>query len=168
MLLRTTPSTTDLYIRAGLLGFVAGLRSQYPLLLLAVAAQRGDFARRAATPLSIFRSRLALPGFGAAALGELVGDKLPITPSRLKPPQLAVRLLMGGLAGAAIAEEAGASPLAGAAFGAVASGAGSFAGNRFRAAFARLAHLPDLAGALIEDAAALGLGWLVVGRSTSR
>lgn len=159
MHIRNTSSTTNVYTRAGLLGFVAGLRSQYPLLVLALAARHGDFAHDAERSLINFRSRAALPVFGALALGELVGDKLPMTPSRLKPAQLTVRLIMGGLAGAAITREADESVLVGSVIGAVAAGVGSLAGNRFRALFARATHLPDIAGALIEDAGALGLGW---------
>jgi uncharacterized membrane protein len=162
MHIQNTSTTADVYTRAGLLGFVAGLRSQYPLLLLAVAAHQGDFAHDAEPPLSVFRSRGALPGFGALAFGELIGDKLPMTPSRLKPAQLTVRLVMGALAGAAVTHEANESVLVGSAIGAAASGVGSLAGNRFRALFARLTHLPDIAGALVEDASALGLGWLTV------
>jgi hypothetical protein len=47
MPVRTTPTTTDVLTRAGLLGFVAGLRSQLPLFLLSMAARRGDFAQGA-------------------------------------------------------------------------------------------------------------------------
>jgi uncharacterized membrane protein len=162
MHIRNAQSTADVYTQAGILGFVAGLRSQYPLFVLAIAGRRSDFADHAGPPLGVFRSRGAIPGFGALALGEFVGDKLPMTPSRLRPLQLAVRLVMGALAGAAISREADASIAAGCVVGALASGAGSVVGNRFRAYFCRLTHLPDIVGALVEDAGALGLGWLAL------
>ena len=164
---RNDPSTADVYMRVALLGFVAGLRSQMPLFLLALAARRGDFARGAGRPLSFLRSRAALPALGSLVLGELVGDKLPATPSRLHPEPLVVRLLVGALAGAAITHEAGASPAAGGAVGAVTAGAGSVAGNRFRVFLPRLARLPHAAAAIAEDVAALGLGWFAVSRRRS-
>ena len=161
---RTAPSTAAVYTRAALLAFVAGLRSQMPFFLLAVAARRGDFAHGAGRPLSFLRSRATLPALGSLALVELVGDKLPATPSRLDPQPLVVRLLVGALAGAAITHEAGASAPVGGAVGAVAAGAGSVVGNRFRVFLPRLARLPGAVAAIVEDAAALALGWFAVSR----
>ena len=163
---RNAPSTAAVYTRVAVLGFVAGLRSQMPLLLLAVAARRGAFARNAGRPLSFLRSRGALLASGALALGELVGDKLPTIPSRLNPGPLVVRLAMGALAGTAITHEAGARVPVGGAIGAVAAGAGSVAGNRFRLFLPRLVRLPH-AAAIVEDAVALGLGSLAVSRRRS-
>lgn len=79
--------------RAGLLGLTTGARSF-----------SGIAAQVATTPSLAQRQperALGHPGakglFGLLALGELVGDKLPTTPSRLVPPVLAWRL---GLAAA--------------------------------------------------------------------
>ena len=76
--------------RAALLGLATGSRS-----LSGVAAQV------AATPsLADRQPERTLGGLGAKALvallsaGELVGDKLPATPSRLAPPALASRLAL--------------------------------------------------------------------------
>jgi len=159
---RKAPSTAAVYMRVVLLGFVAGLRSQMPLFLLAVAARRGDFGHDMPRPLSFLRRRGALPALGGLTLIELVGDKLPATPSRLNPAPLVVRLLVGALSGAAIAHEAGVSAPVGGAVGAVAAGAGSVAGNRFRVFLPRLARLPHAAAAIAEDVGALGLGWFAV------
>ncbi len=152
---RNAPSTAAVYTRVALLGFVAGLRSQVPLFLLAVAARRGAFGRGAGRPLSYLRSRAALPPLGALALVELFGDKLPAVPSRLNPGPLVVRFVVGALAGAS-------APLGGV-VGAAMAGAGSVAGNRFRVYVPRLVRLPH-AAAIVEDAVALGLGWFAASR----
>ena len=167
MHLRNAPPMADTYTRAGILGFVAGLRSQLPLFLQAVAAHRSDFARDAGRPLSFLRLRRTLVVLSGLAGGELVGDKLPTVPSRLKPGPLAGRLLIGALVGALVTREASASVAVGSAVGAFAAGAGAVAGNRFRVFLPRLTGLPDIVGAVVEDAAALGLGWFAAGRRQS-
>ncbi|MBA2598140.1 MAG: DUF4126 family protein, partial [Chloroflexia bacterium] len=100
-------SSNAVSIRAAGLGVVAGLRSQLPLALLALAAGRGYFNVGAHAPLRLLGEPVARRVLGLAAIGEFVGDKLPMTPSRLSPGSFAGRLLFGGLAGAAVAAEAG-------------------------------------------------------------
>lgn len=159
MHIRNALPVADAYTRAGLLGFVAGLRSQLPLFLLTVAARRGNFTRDAERPPSFLRSRRTLAVLGALAASGLVAETLPTMPSRLKPLPLVVRLFMGALIGAVVTREANASPVVGSAVGAVTSGAGSVVGYRFRVLVPILIGVPDIVGALVEDAAALGLGW---------
>jgi uncharacterized membrane protein len=114
-------------VAALLLGFTAGLRTFTPLAALHLRAGMGPRV-------------LVL-----AAAGELVVDKLPMTPSRLDPPALAGRLASGAFAGRVVAGNAGA--LAGGA----AAVAGSLAGARVRE------MRPGLATALAEDAVAAAL-----------
>lgn len=144
--------------RAALLGFVAGLRSQLPLALLAIAARRGTFAATAERPLALLRSPGVLAFAGLAAGGELVADKLPTTPSRLAPGPLVGRLVFGGLAGAAACAEAGKPAFLGAGLGALAAGTGAAAGAYARAALVKATGAPDAVWAVSEDLLALGLG----------
>jgi uncharacterized membrane protein len=146
------------YARAGALGVVGGMRSQLPFALLALAANRGNFAAGADRPLSLLLSRGAAVGCGLAAVGELIGDKLPMTPSRLAPGPLAGRLVFGGLAGAAISYEAGRSALLGAALGAAGAGLGAAAGYAGRASLGRSTNVPDPLWGGVEDILAIGLG----------
>lgn len=140
------------------LGFVAGLRSQLPFALLAAAANQGRFAAGAAGPLALLRSRNTVIGLGLSAAGEMVGDKLPMTPSRLDPLPLAGRIGIGGAAGAAVAREAGRAVGLGAGLGAAAAALGAFGGYRLRAAAAEATGLPDPLVAVVEDALAIGIG----------
>ena len=116
------------YATATALGAVAGMRTQLPLALLAFAARKGTFAAKAGPPLALLRTPAALPLLAASALGEMVVDKLPFTPSRLAPGPLLGRLVFGGIAGAAVAREGGQPVLAGAAVGAAGAGLGAFVG----------------------------------------
>lgn len=149
-------------LTSGALGFVAGLRSQLPLALLATAANGGHFARTADGPLSLLRSRGVLATLALAANGELIGDKLPITPSRIDTPSIYGRLIMGGIAGAVVAREAGQSTAVGALTGILGATAGSYAGYHARHTLVRLTGFPDFVWAVSEDALALGLGLCLI------
>lgn len=130
---------------AALLGAASGLRAATPWGVLALRGGAGGGIRRVAPLL--------------AAGGELLGDKLPATPSRTSPPPLIARFASGAGAGALVGRTA-----AGAALGAVAAGAAAFAGERARAAIGRRGGLPDPAVALVEDALAIGLALLATRR----
>lgn len=144
--------------RAAALGVVAGMRSQMPLFLLALAANRGSFAEESPRPLSLLRSRVALACFGLAAAGEMIGDKLPVIPGRLQPGPLAGRLAVGGLAGAMIFREAERPALLGALVGAAGAGLGAAGGHYGRAVLGSATGAPDVVWGIAEDALALGLG----------
>lgn len=97
-------------------------------------------------------------GLVGLALLELVGDKLPFTPLRTKPLPLAGRTLSGGLAGFTLARRRKVNPLTATLLGAAAALASSYAFSRLRLAAVDKLHVPKLAAALMEDAAALSLG----------
>lgn len=150
------------YGREALIGFVAGLRSQLPFAMLAFAANRGDFAQHATGPLRYLRSRWALAGCGAAAVGEMIADKLPFTPSRIDPGPLAGRIAFGALAGAALARGARSPLLPGVVLGASGAAAGSFAGYCARRALDHATGWPDPIWGGVEDAVAVSLGLTAV------
>jgi uncharacterized membrane protein len=76
------------------------------------------------TPLAWLGAAVTPWIFTAAAIGELVNDKLPKTGSRKAPPAFIARILMGSLCGAAIGAAGGAL-----APGLVAGAAGAVAGT---------------------------------------
>jgi uncharacterized membrane protein len=149
--------------RALLLGFVAGLRSQVPLAVLAIESRRGAFdpgggrlARRLGTTEGVVG---VMVGFA----GELVADKLPVTPSRLTPGPFLQRLATGATVGAAVHYDVGWSRPVGALLGAAGAGAGAAAGARARAFFADRTGLPDPLLGAAEDLVAIGLAVAVAG-----
>jgi len=109
-------------------------------------------------PFSLLRSRGTLVVTGLAAAGELVGDKLPMVPSRLQTGPFIGRLVIGGLTGAAIGAAARLNPIVCGVLGGGAAAAGSYAGASYRKA-AGATGVPDVVWALLEDATALGLGY---------
>ncbi len=153
----STEITTTGYVRAGILGVVAGLRSHLPIALLAVAANHGAFAAGAPAPLGLLRSRGALVALVPAAV-ELAVDKLPATPPRTNPASLAFRVAIGAIVGGAVGHEARTPVIACALLGAASAAAGSFAGASYRRIARDVTGYPAVVFAVAEDAIAIGLG----------
>jgi len=149
-------------VQAACLGAVAGMRSMGAPALVATHLTRAGHLQ----PAAFTQSALKWLGTPRAALifqclgaGEIVGDKLPKTPSRVNPGPLFGRALFGGLCGAALCLDADESPALGAALGAVSAVASAFAFYHLRHSLTYDIGLPDLPVALAEDALAYGGGW---------
>ncbi|KPF66925.1 hypothetical protein IP88_12495 [alpha proteobacterium AAP81b] len=141
-----------------LIGIIAGLRTMMAPTAIAWAAATGGLDL-AGSWLAFLGARYTPWIFTALALGELVTDKLPVTPSRKTPPQFIARLISGGLGGAAIGIGVG-SLWFGLALGVVGAVIGTFGGAAARGWLAaRLGS--DRPAALIEDAVAIGGAMLV-------
>lgn len=142
-----------IYALALLIGVIAGLRAMMAPAAISWAAAHGL--------LNLEGSWLAFMGwrftpwiFTLLALGELVTDQLPSTPSRKVPQQFGARIILGGLSGAAIGASAGAL-VAGLILGVIGAVIGTYGGAALRARLA-VAFGKDLPAALIEDAIAIG------------
>lgn len=83
------------------IGLAAGLRSFTPLAAVSWVAWLG-WLPLDHTWLAFFGHPWVAPALTALALAELVGDKLPQTPSRKKPAVFAARIVSGALCGAAL------------------------------------------------------------------
>ena len=123
-------------------------------------AARVGWLNLAPTSLAFFGYAFTPWIFTALALGELVTDQLPTTPSRTVPIQFAARILMGGLSGAAIGGGGGALT-AGLIAGMVGAVIGTLGGRAGRGRLAA-AFRTDRPAALIEDAVAIGGAFLIV------
>jgi uncharacterized membrane protein len=143
------------------IGVASGLRTFTPIALLSWVAIWGW------VPLA--GSRLAFLGtFPGAlivsflALGELVGDKLPITPSRLAAGPLGARVVTASLAAAALSIGAGEPWILGIICGALGSLGGAYAGFHARHALVRRFRIRDWIIAVAEDLVTIGLVLLVL------
>lgn len=157
------------YLRAAGLGAVTGMRSMLPLALLSAALSPdspvGGYAPSRSDGLAarLLSSKIALVTNGLAAVGELVGDKLPMAPGRLEPPVFAERLVVGALVGGVVSQLGGRSVLVGAAIGSVTSGAAAALGYYGRTTLSRITPLPQQAWGVLEDGLALALGATALG-----
>ena len=93
------------------------------------------------------------------AVSELIADKLPFTPSRLKPGPFAARIVSGAVCGATIYGVVKRPLKEGAVLGGIGAIAGAVAGYHMRRKLS--GDMPDLGVALLEDALAIGGGILV-------
>jgi|NGEPerStandDraft_6_1074524.scaffolds.fasta_scaffold05491_2 uncharacterized membrane protein len=142
-----------------LIGVAAGLRAVTAPTAVSWAAYLG-WLPLGGTPLA-FLGHVAAPWvLTVLAIGELVGDQLPNTPSRKVPVQFGTRILTGALCGAAIAAPSG-QLLFGLGAGVAGAVLGTLGGAAARARLAQ-AFGRDLPAALIEDAVAIGGALLVV------
>jgi uncharacterized membrane protein len=148
---------------AFLIGVVAGLRSLTAPAVVAWAAHR-NWIDLHSSPLSFMGSTAAVVVFTLGAVGELIADKLPSTPSRLKPTGFIARIVLGGLSGAAVAASTSQSMALGAVLGASGGIAGAFVGYELRTRLVRALGAPDFLIAGLEDAVAIGGGLLIVSR----
>jgi uncharacterized membrane protein len=152
----------SIYVFAFLIGVIAGLRSLTAPAVVSWAARFGW--------LHVENSWLAFLGFAATpyilsvlAIGELIADKLPNTPSRKAPPGFIARIVTGGISGAAIG--AGSDSWAfGLVLGIIGAIAGTLGGYELRAQLVKATGGKDLPIALLEDVIAIGGAFLIVSR----
>jgi len=148
-----------IYLLALLIGIVAGLRTMTAPAAVSWAAYLGWLPLQN-TPLA-FLGYVAVPYvFTLLAIGELIADQLPKTPSRKVPVQFGARIVSGALCGAAIGAAAG-TLAGGLVAGVIGAVIGTLGGAEARARLAR-AFGRDMPAALIEDAVAIVGAYLIV------
>ena len=131
--------------RSFLIGVVAGLRTMTAPCAVSWAISEGRLAgkqRPGRTPL-----------LAALAVGEYVGDTLPMTGSRTRAAQFGARLVSGGWCGMAV-QGGSDTAIAGLLAGLCGAAVGTFGGAAVRKSLAG-ALGRDLPAALIEDAFAI-------------
>lgn len=150
----------SIYVSAFLIGVIAGLRALTPLAVVSWAARLGRLPL-AGTSLALLSAAAAPWIVSLLALGEIVNDKLPKTPSRKAPAGFGARLVTGALCGASIGV-AGGSLAGGLIAGVVGAVVGTFGGYEFRKRLVAATGGKDLPIALLEDAIAVGGAILIV------
>jgi uncharacterized membrane protein len=152
-------SLTTAFVLSVLIGVVSGLRTMMGLAAVSWAARLG-WLNVAPTVLAFLGYAFTPWVLTVSAVGELVVDQLPTTPSRTVPIQFGARILTGGLSGAAIGAASGALVL-GMVAGILGAVIGTLGGHAFRVWLAT-ALGSDRPAALIEDAVAIGGALLAV------
>jgi uncharacterized membrane protein len=150
-------------VLAFLIGVLAGLRSLSAPAIVALAVREG-WMNLHNTALSFMGSTAAVAIFALLALGELVADKLPSTPSRTAALGLGARIVTGGLCGACVALAGSQALILGAVIGIAGGLAGTYGGYQARTALVRALKVPDFVIAVIEDVIAIGGSLLIVSR----
>ena len=89
-----------MYVLAFLIGVIAGLRALTAPAAVSWAARLG-WLHLENTPLAFLGFAATPYIFSLLAIGELINDKLPKTPSRKAPASFIARVVSGALCGAA-------------------------------------------------------------------
>jgi uncharacterized membrane protein len=153
------------YVAAALMGTLAGMRSMAPAAVVGQLNRRGALtgvtgALRAVSGPGVMKVTNIL------ALGELLADKLPITPNRTAVGPLLGRVFTGGLTGASVCSAKKRSALGGALIGAMAAVGTAYGAYALRKGAATKSRLPDAVIAIGEDVLVGSLGILLVSRLT--
>ena len=147
------------------IGVAAGLRSQTPAAMLALAARDGHLPKRHGPVWHWLDSEAGQRAALLGMIGETVADKLPFVPARIQNGGQFFRMGAGAGAGALLTSGLGGRS-GGIIFGAVAGAAGAavgtYAGYYGRREVCRTFGWPDLPVAAIEDVTALALARVAV------
>jgi uncharacterized membrane protein len=151
--------TMTAFVLPLLIGIITGLRTMTAPAAVSWAAYLG-WLNLADTPLAFMGYAWTPWIFTVFAVGELVTDQLPTTPSRTVPVQFGARIVVGALCGAAIGAGSGAL-VTGLVAGIIGAVIGTLGGRALRGWLAG-AFGQDRPAALIEDAIAIGGAYLIV------
>ncbi|MEV1287443.1 hypothetical protein [Micromonospora sp. NPDC049679] len=138
-------------LRAAVLGAATGGRSMTGLSAVALTTPPGTRPTWVARLGGPWGRRVT----AMAAAGEMLADKTPRVPSRLAPPVLAERIIMGVVSAAALARRDGVRPALPVVFAVAAVVGASLAGVRWRTYAQRRGW--GMAGAVAEDVLTVGL-----------
>ncbi len=144
------------------LGFATGLRTMTPMAVLCWFAYFGHLPIHQSWAFWVAKLVTALV-FTVLAAGELIGDKLPMTPSRITVGPLLARAAFGGLVGAIAATGLRGSAIEGVLLGVIGALAGSFIGYQLRKLMRSHLGCSDWPLAVAEDVVAIGLSVVAMG-----
>jgi uncharacterized membrane protein len=145
-----------------LLGAVTGMRSMMSMAVLCWFVYKGHLVLDGSWDTWATKLPTAII-FTFLAVGELIADKLPKTPNRTSPGPLAVRVLMGGLVGALVADGLNGSGIEGVFLSVVGALIGAFGGFLIRRELVERGGGSDWPVAVVEDAIAFGCAVLAMG-----
>lgn len=150
------------YAKAAAIGVVAGMRSMSAPALVSDRLAHDGSQDQSDNLLMILASPRASRLLRILAIGEMVADKLPMVPSRVSAGPLTVRVLSGGISGAAVCGAARKRTGVGAVLGGLAAVAGAYGLYHLRRKVGRETGVPDPVLGVVEDAIVVGGGRLLL------
>jgi uncharacterized membrane protein len=140
------------------LGTLAGMRSTSAPVIASHILSHHQSKNLEHSPLRFMQSKSVATTLKVLALGEIVGDKLPSAPNRIKPAAVGFRVLSGALAGASIYKATGGKVLTGALLGGAVALASTYGSFFLRKSTVKTSHIVDPIIGAIEDALVIGSG----------
>jgi uncharacterized membrane protein len=140
------------------LGALAGMRSASAPAIASHILSHHQSRQLDHSPLKFMQSKNVALVLKVLAVGEVIGDKLPSTPNRIKPSSIGFRMLSGALAGASVYKAVGGKAAMGALIGSVSALASTFGSFYLRKGAVKASHVMDPLVGAIEDALIIGSG----------
>jgi uncharacterized membrane protein len=140
------------------LGALAGMRSASAPAITSHILNSHRSRILSKSPLSFMQSKNVSNVLKVIAAGEVIADKLPFAPDRIKPFSLFARCLAGSLAGASIYKAYNGSLITGALLGSVGAITSAFGSFYLRKSIVKHANLIDPVIGAIEDTLVFGAG----------
>jgi len=144
------------------LGVLAGMRtSTAPAIANRILSQH--YSRQLAhSSLAFMQSDKVATALKIFVIAELIGDKIPSAPDRIKPVGMVARCLSGALAGASIYKASGNKALSGALIGSATALASTFGSFLLRKSIVKRTRIFDPIIGVLEDALVIGAGVAMV------
>ena len=140
------------------LGILAGMRTASAPVITNHILSKQNSGYLAKSSLNFMQSDRVAIVLKVFAAGELIGDKLPSTPNRIKPIGVIFRCISGSLVGASIYKASGNNALTGAFVGSIAAFGSTFGSYFLRKSIVNKFDLFDPLIGAIEDALVIGAG----------
>jgi uncharacterized membrane protein len=133
------------------LGILAGMRTFAAPVVVSHILSNHPAKALSGSPLKFMQSIKVATGLKIAAIGELVGDKLPFTPNRTEAGGVIGRCLSGALAGATIYKANSKNMAIGVLIGSAAAFASTFGCYFLRKTIVKNTHIDDPWIGALED-----------------
>jgi uncharacterized membrane protein len=140
------------------LGALAGMRSASAPVIASHILSHHQSKKLDESPLRFMQSKNVALALKVLAIGEIIGDKLPSTPNRIKRTSVGFRMLSGALAGASVYKSTGGKAAMGAVVGAAAAFASTYGSYFLRRDAVKASNIMDPFVGAIEDALVIGSG----------
>ena len=133
------------------LGAIGGVRSMAAPAILSRSVVEERVGGLEGTPFSILGSPRLSTVLRTLEIGEMIGDKTPIIPSRTSPLPLLGRAVIGAVVGAALFASDGRRAATGGLLGAVSATTAAYAAQSLRIQITQRLGVPNVAAGLLED-----------------
>ena len=143
--------TSSLFWRTAGLAALAGARTMAAPALVSHSLKKRPSRLLGRTRFSAMQSPRTARLFAALVAGEMIGDKLPSAPARIRSKALVGRGLSGALVGATLFARQRNSPWRGATVGVLSAMVGAYATYHLRKQLAENTLLPDPVWGGLED-----------------
>jgi uncharacterized membrane protein len=140
------------------IGTLAGMRTSSAPAITSQILSHHQSKNLDHSPLSFMQSKTFANTLTLLTLSEVIMDKLPSTPNRIRPEGFAFRCLSGALAGASIYKSTGNNVLVGTLLGAASAAASTYLSYIVRKTIVEKTKIFDPIVGGIEDALVLGAG----------